>query len=160
MIAKTKKYELEPTKYVAYAMGNILKSQWWYIIGPAIVIALGFVFPKFMWAFIITGALIPVLYLLFWLIQFAGATKVEQNKMMFEKLSYEIDSKQIMIKVKANMGMPMKWEMIQRAEKGTDHFLLVVSKAQIIYLPFNIFNSDNDVKFVESILKRKELIKS
>lgn len=158
MIARTKKYELEPATYIGFAMANLLKQQWWYIAGPLVIMALALVFPNFFWTFIITGISIPVLYLLFWLIQFAGATKVEQNKMMFEKLSYEIDSKQIMIKVKANMGMPMKWDLIQSAKKGPDHFLLVVSKAQIIHLPFDIFNSENDIKFVESILKRKALI--
>lgn len=158
MIARTKKYELEPTTYISIAMGNLIKEQWWYLAGPAVVAALAFVFPDFMWMFIILGITIPVLYLLFWLIQFAGATKMEANKAMFEKMSYEIDSRQILLKIKANMGMQMKWDMIQSASMNKERFLFVVNKGQIIYLPFNIFNSENDIKFVESILKRKSLI--
>jgi hypothetical protein len=54
--------------------------------------------------------------------------------------------------------MQMKWEMIKKAYKEKDHFLLVVSRAQFIHLPFSIFNSENDLKFTESLLKRKNLI--
>ena len=49
--------------------------------------------------------------------------------------------------------------MVKRAAIGKNHFVLVVSKAQLIHLPFRIFNNDNQVKFVETILKRKGLIK-
>jgi hypothetical protein len=34
-----------------------------------------------------------------------------------------------------------------------------VNKAQLIYLPFKIFNTDNERKFVASILKNKGLVK-
>ena len=37
-------------------------------------------------------------------------------------------------------------------------FLLIASKAQFIYLPFDAFQNQNSISFVESILKRKELI--
>ncbi len=79
--------------------------------------------------------------------------------MLFEKLSYEIDSRQVLIKISSKQGMPLKWEQIRRAWKGKDHFALVISKAQFIYLPFKVFNSDNQIKFVETILRRKGYIK-
>jgi hypothetical protein len=96
---------------------------------------------------------------LFWLIQFAGVTQMEQTKMLFEKLAYEITSQQILIKLNTKQGMPLKWEQIKRASLSKDGMLLVVNKAQLIYWPHRIFNSDNERKFVETVLKRKGLIK-
>jgi len=116
-----------------------------------------FVIPSLWW--IIGGTIALVLYLLFWVIQFAGIPQLEQNKVLFEKLGYEIDSRQILVKVSNKQGMPITWDMVKRAAIGKNHFVLVVSKAQLIHLPFRIFNNDNQVKFVETILKRKGLIK-
>jgi hypothetical protein len=84
---------------------------------------------------------------------------MEQNKPIFQKMAYEIDSRQILMKINAREGMPVQWNMIQRVELTKDAFVLYLSKAQFIHLPYRIFNSDNDKKFLEAILKRKELIK-
>jgi hypothetical protein len=78
---------------------------------------------------------------------------------MFEKLAYEITSQQILVKVDAKRGMPIKWETIKRAVVGKDAFVLIINKAQLIHLPFKIFKSQNEVKFIETILKRKGLAK-
>ena len=83
---------------------------------------------------------------------------MEQNKPIFQKMAYEIDSRQILMKVNAKEGMPVQWNMIKRVAITKDAFVLYLSKAQFIHLPFRIFNSDNDKKFLEAILKRKELI--
>jgi len=74
---------------------------------------------------------------------------------MFEKLAYEIDSRQILMKLNAKQGMPINWGMIKRAQITKDAFIFTMSKAQFIFLPFKIFNSENEKKFVETILKRK-----
>jgi len=157
MIVKTKKYKLSSGKYIKIALINVLKQQWWVSL---IVIALccGYFWIPNIWWFIGTGIAL-VLYILFWLIQFAGVTQMEQTKLLFEKLSYEITSQQILIKLSAKQGMPMKWDQIKKGKVGKDAIVLVVNKAQIIHLPFKIFNSTNERKFVESILKRKGLIK-
>jgi hypothetical protein len=119
------------------AMTFIIPSNWWWI-----------------------GSLIAfVLYGLFWLIQFAGVPQLEQNKILFERLSYEITSQQILIKLNPKQGMPMKWENIKKAFIGKDFYLLILSKAQFIYLPFRIFNTENERKFMETILRRKNYIK-
>lgn len=88
-----------------------------------------------------------------------GVTQMEQNKVIFEKLAYEIDSRQILMKLNVREGMPVQWNMIKRVELTKDAYVLYMSKAQFIHLPFRIFNSENDRKFMETILKRKELIK-
>lgn len=157
MIVKTKKYKLESGTYIKLALKNVLMQQWWVFL-IAVAICAGYLLIPNMWWFIGTGIAL-VLYLLFWLIQFAGVTQMDQTKMLFEKLSYEINSQQVLIKLNTKQGMPLKWDQIKRASVGKNAISLVVNKAQIIHLPFKIFNSDNERKFVESILKRKGLIK-
>ena len=157
MLVKTRKYQLPTGTYIKLGMLNVLRQQWWVIL---IVIALCcgyFIIPN-MWWFLGTGIAL-LLYILFWLIQFAGVTQLDQTKMLFEKLSYEINSQQVLIKLNERQGMPLKWDQIKRARAGKDYYLLVVNKAQLIYLPFKIFKSDNERKFVGSILKRKGFVK-
>ena len=112
----------------------------------ALAIASGtFFIPDTLW--FIIGALSGLIgYLLFWLIQFAGVTQMEQFKVLFDRLSYEINSQQVLIKISSKQGMPIGWDKIKRAYLGKDHFLLVLSKAQIIYLPFRVFNTSNENK--------------
>jgi len=157
MIVKTKKYKLETGTYIRIGLLNILKEQWWVFLIYLAICAMYFVIPSWWW--VIGASIALVLYILFWLIQFAGIPQLEQNKVLFEKLGYEIDSRQILVKVNNKQGMPITWDMIKRASVGKKDFVLVVSKAQIIHLPFRIFNNENQVKFVETILKRKGLTK-
>lgn len=157
MIVKTKKYKLETKTYIGLAMKNILREQWWVGLIALAIMAMYFVIPSIWW---IIGALIALLlYLLFWLIQFAGVTQLEQNKMLFDKLSYEISSQQVLIKVNPRQGMPLNWNMVKKAEVANEAINLYISKAQLIHLPFRVFNTENERKFVEMILKRKGLVK-
>ena len=50
-----------------------------------------------------------------------------------------------------NNGFPMK--------KTKSYFLFVINKAQLIHLPFKLFKTENEIKFIETILKRKGYIK-
>jgi len=157
MVIKTRKYQLKSKTYIKLGFENILKEQWWVFL-IALAICGGYVIIPSAWWFIGAGIGL-VLYGLFWLIQFAGLTQLEQGKILFERLSYEITSQQILIKLSSKQGMPIKWEQIKRASKGKNSFILAVSKAQLIHLPFKIFNSENERKFLETILRRKGYIK-
>jgi hypothetical protein len=157
MVVKTKNYRLEKKTYIRFALVSVLKQQWWVSL-IVLAICAGFFWVPSIWWFIgaFTGA---GLYLLFWWIQFYGVTQLDQGKMLFERFSYEITSQQILMKLNAREGMPMKWDQIKRAKVGKDYFLLVINKAQLVHLPFKIFNTDNERKFVQSILKTKGLTK-
>lgn len=158
MIVKTKNYKLEKKIYINLALKRILKKQGWIAGAVALALCLCYFLAPSIWWFI--GAFVGLgLYLLFWWIQFYGVTQLEQGKMLFEKFSYEITSQQILMKVNAREGMPLKWDQIESAQIGKDFFVLFVNKAQLIHLPFKIFNTDNERKFVSSILKNKGLIK-
>lgn len=157
MMVKTKNYRLEKKDYIRFAFWGVLRQQWW--AGLIVVaICLGFIWIQSIWWFV--AALLGAgLYMLFWYIQFYGVTQLDQGKMLFERFSYEITSQQIIMKLNAREGMPMKWDMIKKAIVGKDYFLLIVNKAQIVHLPFRIFNTDNERKFLLSILRTKGLIK-
>jgi hypothetical protein len=157
MIVKTRNYKLDKKEYRKLALINILKKQWWVSL-IVLAICLGFIWIHSIWWFIF-AILGGGLYLLFWWIQFYGVTQLEQGKMLFEKFSYEITSQQIVMKLNAREGMPLKWDQIKSAQIGKDYFLLFVNKAQLIHLPFRIFNTENERKFLTSILRNKGLIK-
>jgi hypothetical protein len=155
MLVKTRNYRMEKSDYIRLAFKNVLRQQWW--VGLIVVaICLPAIWIPSIWWFIaaVVGA---GLYLLFWWLQFYGLTQVEQGKMLFERYHYEITSQQIFMKISANQGMPIKWDQIKSARIGKDYFLFFLNKAQIIYLPFKIFNTENERKFVQSIMKTKGL---
>ena len=158
MIVKTKKYKLETGTYIKEAMVNVLSKQWWVSL---IVLALcsGYLIIPNVWWFWGT-AIAVILYLLFWVIQFTGVTQLEQSKILFEKLSYEISSQQVLIKLSSKQGMPIKWDQIKSAKVDKNRIVLIVNSAQMVYLPFKVFKTENERKFVETILKRKGYIKA
>jgi len=157
MIVKTKNYRLEKKTYINLAFASVLKQQWW--VGLIVLAICAGYFWIASWWWFLAALLGAGLYLLFWWIQFYGVTQLEQGKMLFERFSYEINSQQIVMKLNPREAMPIKWEMVKRAKIGKDFITLYLSKAQFIYLPFKIFNTDNERKFVVSILKTKGLVK-
>lgn len=157
MNVKTKRYALEPKVYRGLAMNKVIIELWWAFLIPAALSSLTIVFGE-VW-YLISAVILTVLYLLFWYIQFTGISQLEQYKMLFEKMSYEINSQQILMKLNSKQGMPVKWDQIKKAKLGKEYILLSLNRAHLVHLPFKIFNNPNEIKFVESILKRKGLIK-
>jgi hypothetical protein len=158
MVVKTKNYKLDKKTYINLAFKSIMIKQGWIAAVAAVAICLLYFWIASIWWFI-AAAIGVGIYLLFWYIQFYGVTQLEQGKMLFEKFSYEINSQQILMKLNAREGMPIKWDQIKSAKIGDDYFVLFVNKAQLIHWPFKIFNTENERKFVTSILKTKGLVK-
>ena len=157
MNINTKKYQLSKKKFISMGMMNVVREQWWVFLIALGIAGLTFVYPETIWFYIIAGVGL-LLYGLFWLIQFTGLTQLDQAKILFERMSYEINSRQILMKLSSKQGMPIKWEQIKKAKSGKDSFTLVLNKAQMIYLPHKVFNSPRDIKLMETILSRKGLI--
>jgi YcxB-like protein len=156
MIVKTKKYKLTTNTYMRLGLKNIVREQWWvFLIALSLMSATFFV--KTIW-FVIGANIGLLLYFLFWVVQFYGITYLEQTQFLFGRLCYEISSQQIIIQLTSKQGMPVAWEQVKRATQGKNYFLLVISKVHLIHLPYKIFNSNHEIKFVETILKRKSLI--
>lgn len=157
MIVKTKKYQLEKGVYIKKCMKNALLSFWWAFLIPIALITVTAVTSQIGWA--IGGVVAAILFVLFWYIQFAGVSQLDQFKMIFDSYVYEIDSRQIMMKVDSKRGMPLKWEQIKKASADKNGITMFLSRAHMVYLPKRLFKTDNDIKFVESIMKRKSLLK-
>lgn len=158
MIVKTKKVQLEKKKYIKIALLNFLsqKKHLLYALIPLAILAINIFY--FSWWLVVLALLTAILYVAFWAVQFTGVTMMEQNKPLFDKLTYEINSQQILMKINERQGMPIKWDMIKKVVQNNEHVLLFVDKAQFIYLPYKGFNSENDLNFLRHILKSKKLI--
>ncbi|MBC8152933.1 MAG: YcxB family protein [Bacteroidetes bacterium] len=184
MIIKTKKYALDQKTYISLAMRQWLRDNWQWGFVPLGLILLNVVlnltraYPNY-WLYIVI-VLLTVLYVLFWGIQFTGVTQSEQFKPMFQKYVYEIDSRQILMRVNAKEGGILKWNQIKNVVKNKEAYVLLMSnedavtgmalnplmkymarqmaRAQFLYLPYAIFTSDTDLKFMDTILRRKSLL--
>lgn len=148
---------MDKQDYIRLAFRAVLKQQWWAALIALAICGCYFLVPSFWWVF--AGVLAYGLFALFWYIQFYGITQLDQGKPLFERYTYEITSMQILMKLDARQGMPINWDQIQRAVVGKDHFVLFINKAQLVYWPYKIFSTDNERKFIVSILKNKKLIK-
>lgn len=162
MIIKTKKFALDKKHYINYSFKRRMTTRWYWFLIPAAVFLIGLVL-HFTgvyknWWIPVTAVVGAILYAVFWYVQFYAATEMEQNKQMFDRFAYEIDSRQILMKLNAKEGGLIKWETIQNAEMTDDAFMLFVSNNQFLRFPFTVFNSPNDLKLMETILRRKELM--
>ncbi|GAB3573234.1 hypothetical protein GCM10027578_33980 [Spirosoma luteolum] len=184
MIVKTKKYALDQKVYINLALKQWLRDNWKWGLIPLALIVLNIVlyatgtFDHYWPAIVIF--LLTVIYVLFWAVQITGIAQMEQSKALFQKYIYEIDSRQILMRINAKEGGILKWEQIGSVEKAADAYILYLdnaeamknvkaswlakyvtkglAKAQFLYLPFSIFNSEHDQKFTEAILRRKGLM--
>ncbi|TAE32330.1 MAG: YcxB family protein [Cytophagales bacterium] len=184
MIVKTKRYAIDQKTYINVALKQWLRDNWKYIFIPIALIfvnailGLTGIYPN-IWIYV-TIFVLTILYVLFWAIQITGISQMEQSKPLFEKYIYEIDSRQILMRINAKEGGLLKWEQIKAVEKSKDAYIFFLdnepamrgikanwfakfvtrglAKAQFLYLPYTIFNSEHDQKFLETILRRKELI--
>tara|TARA_Y100000590_G_scaffold157664_1_gene181131 strand:- start:182 stop:628 length:447 start_codon:yes stop_codon:yes gene_type:complete len=148
---------MEKGQYIRKGFYNLLLEQWWVILIYLLVCSMNFYIPSIWW--IIGSSIALILYVLFWLIQFFGVTQVEQSSYMFERLSYEISSNQIMMKINNKQGMPIKWDTVKKVKIQKDCFLFKLNIVQFIIFPYKVFNNENEIRFIKSILNRKGYVK-
>lgn len=164
MIVKTKKFALDKKHYIRKAFaGQINKLKWWFLIPAGVaVLGLGLHFSGVYknWWILITAIIGALLFAGFWYLQFYAATQMDQNKQMFEKFAYEVDSRQILVKLNAKEGGMIKWDMVQWAEKDHTGFYLHMGRGQFLHFRNDVFNSEHDQKLFESILRRKNLLQA
>jgi len=157
--SKTKKYQVPVNTYIKIGMTNVIKQWWWAFTIPVAIILLGIIIGGgWILGLTITAFVLTILYLLFWGVQFYGLTQVPQGKILFERLSYEFEQKQIKILKTQKEGMMMPWENIKKVTKTKDAFILKLSLVQYIHLPFAIFQTENDLRFTEKLFERKGLV--
>ena len=157
MIVRTKKFQMEKGQYIRKGFYNLLSEQWWVILIYLLLCSMNFYIPSIWW--IVGSSTALILYVLFWLMQFYGVTQVEQSSYMFERLSYEISSNQIMMKINNKQGMPIKWDTVKKVKIQKDCFLFKLNIVQFIIFPYKVFNNENEIRFIKSILNRKGYVK-
>ena len=181
MIVKTKKYALDQKTYINIALRQWLKDNWKWAFVPLGLIILNAIlgvtglYPN-IWIYIVVVVL-TILYALFWAVQITGIAQMEQSKALFQKYVYEIDSRQILMRISVKEGGLLKWDQISSVVKSKDAYILFLNnadalksakanwiartvtkglaKAQFLYLPYSIFTSEHDLKFTDTILRRK-----
>lgn len=174
---RTKKYQLDKDTFTRIAITQVWKKEWWYALIPFAIFMIPAIF-DFSWWWVAVAFIVTLLFVLIRSAQVMGVTRVEQGNVLFEKLMFEVDNRQIMMKRNDREGMALTWDMIQKAQRTDDAFMMWLqppSASQLptgwkgwiartfqapifIMMPYKIFNNQNDIKLMESILRRKSLI--
>ncbi|WP_192822642.1 YcxB family protein [Rufibacter sp. LB8] len=174
---KTKKNQLDKNAYAKLALLQVWKKEWWRALIPLVVLSLPVVF-DFSWWWIAGAVVVTILYALVRSAQVMGVTQMEQSSVLFERVMFEIDQRQILMKRNDREGMALQWDMIERVTQSKDSYFFYLkgpSADQLptgfkgwlaktfnvpifLQLPFRIFNSPNDIKLMESLLRRKNFI--
>ena len=148
-----------PTQvFIRIGFVNALLQFWWAFFVPLVIAAAGLIWMDYWYWFSIGAVLVTGLYLLFWYIQFYGITQLPQGKTLFERYSYEFKNENIVVKKSEKEGMILNWPQIVKAESREEALLLWVGRFQFFYIPNTIFTSDNDRRWVETVLRRKKLL--
>ena len=163
LAVKTKRFSLDKKKYINIAYRQQWESQKMWLLLPLglliinAVLGVTGVYPNY-WVYILI-IVATALYAGFWYVQFMGVTQLEQYKQLFEKYMYEIDSRQILVKVNAKEGGVMQWDQIKSVEKDKNgNYLLNIARGQFLHFPADVFNSEHDVRLFERILRQKNLL--
>lgn len=174
---RTKKYQLDKNVYTRLALGQVWRKDWWYALIPLVLFLLPAIF-SFSWWWVAAAVVVTILFVLLRSAQVMSVTQMEQGSPLFEKLTYEIDQRQILLKRNEREGMTMTWDMIQKVQKTDDAYMMWLqppNDAQMpggwkgwlartfqvpvfIQIPYRIFNGPNDQKLLESIMRRKNLL--
>lgn len=157
MEIQTKKYQLDTQLYLKISLLKVNKKWWWAWFVPVGIFGI-FALASMYWWGLGVAVTVIILYWVFWLVQFVGITQHQQTKMFFDKYFYIINSKQILMMQTKEKGMPIAWEMVKSVQKERDAYILELSIAQFLYLPFSLFKTDQDLRVMDMFLVRKNLL--
>ena len=174
---RTKKTQLTTDMYTRLVMGEVWKKDWYYALIP---FALGLLPALFVhsWWWLALSVVLTVLFVLFRSAQVTGVTQMEQSKPLFERMNLEMDNKQLLLRVGPEKAMQLTWDMIGKARRDADAYLLYLKPGTppadtagwrlwlartfdvpvFLHLPLRVFNSPNDLKLFEALLRRKSLL--
>ncbi len=156
----TKKTQLDNKTYISICMKKALKKFWYAFLVPPVIILPGLYWTGALIWLVVAALVITILYLLFWYVQFYGMAMLPQGKPLFERQLYAItpDYLGIMKKETDPQGMMIPWDKIETVERTADSFIFHLTLAHIVIIPFNVFNSQQDQNYTESILRRRSLL--
>jgi hypothetical protein len=174
---KTKKYQFDPNTYTRIAMGEVWRKEWWYALIPFVVGVLpAAIWPSWWW--LLLGVALAAIFVLIRSSLVTGVTQMEQSKPLFERMNYEADSRQLIMRQTEQKAMALPWDQIGRVRREPDAYLLYLKPGAppaelapwrrwvattfdvpvFLHLPLRLFNNDNDRKLFEALLRRKGLL--
>jgi hypothetical protein len=121
---------------------------------------------------------LTVIYVLLRSAQITGVTQMEQSKPLFERMNYEMDQRQLIMRQTEQRAMALPWDQIARVRREPDAYLLYLKPGVppadmapwrqwlartfdvpvFLHLPLRLFNNDNDRKLFDALLRRKNLL--
>ena len=173
----TKKTQFDTNAYTRLAMAEVWRKDWVYALVPfAIGLLPAIVWHSWWW--LALSAVLTLLFVLLRSAQVTGVTQMEQSKPLFERMSFEMDQKQLLLRVSKEKAMQLTWDMISKVRRDGDAYLLYLKPGAppegtapwrlwlarafdvpvFLHLPQRVFNSDNDRKLFEALLRRKNLL--
>jgi len=156
MIVKTKKTQLKAKDYIQLAFVNLVKSFWWALAIPFVLVLGTFLEPSHGWW--ITSLVLLIILVGGTLLVLFSITKNDQFKIMFQKVAYQIDGRSFSIMLNAKQGSQIAWDQIQKVENKGNDFVFYLNRAHLIKIPEKAFNNANDIKFTKALLERKGLL--
>jgi hypothetical protein len=177
MAIRTKKTQFDTNTYTRLAMAEVWRKDWVYGLIPfAIGLLPAIIWHSWWW--LLLAVVLTVLFGLLRSAQVTGVTQMEQSKPLFERMSFEMDNKQIILRQSDTRAMGLTWDMIGRARRDADAYLLYLKPGTppadmapwrqwlartfdvpvFLHLPLRVFNSPNDLKLFEALLRRKSLL--
>ena len=157
MLIKTRKFKLPVKIYVKFGFLNMFKSLWWVWAIPLVLVGIGAIFPSAFWWLFSISLTLSLLYVVFLALQFYAISQHQQSKVIFRNLSYEIDAEKILVRLNAKQGMPIFWRDLEKGRIGKNYILLFVNRGHLIYLPFSLFKNQNQIRFIETQIKKYKL---
>jgi hypothetical protein len=128
----------------------------------------------------VAAVVVTLLFVLLRSAQVTGVTQMQESKILFERVSYEFDNRYILMRGNEKEAQPrgMTWEAIDTVRRDKDAYLMYLKQPDVsdqiagwrawlaklmwvpvfLHLPTRIFNSPNDLRLFDSILRRKGLL--
>lgn len=174
---RTKKYQYDPNTYTRLAMAQVWRREWWY---AAVPLAVGLL-PALVWHswwWLLLGVGLALAFVLLRSSLVTGITQMEQSKPLFERMNFEADQRQLILRQSEQKAMALPWDQLSRVQLHEGAYLLYLKSAAppaelapwrrwiartfdvpvFLHLPLRLFNNDNDRKLFEALLRRKGLL--
>lgn len=156
----TRKTEMDKKLYINMALKKALRKYWFAFFVPPALLIPGFIWPSSMIWMVVTSIVVTILYVLFWYMQFYGMTILPQGKQLFEKQLFAILPEYIgvMKSEKDPQGMMLPYDKIEQVEKTGNSYIIHLTMAHIVIMPFDIFQSQQDMNYFEALLRKYKLL--
>ena len=154
MKIKTRPFEISKSEYVNISFNICMKKCWWSF---PLCLTVGVYFLSdnrnlFLGIFsVIFAILFPVLI---WVSCWKSATSL-QNKTYFERRRYEFDNDFITGWLDDGSNSQTRYGVIVKVVKSKTHLLLFISDIMFFHLPFDAFESEEDLAAFQNLLKDK-----